>query len=226
MRRISLDLELNVDGVNPTESIIQIGYTAFDTKTGIIETSGDYVKIDKPLYPFITTLTGISQREIDTRGVSLAEAYSNLLDFCEKHEVKFGQLVIWGSGDHEELKYQLDNLRFPQYKGGDIPKGYQVKTFAESEFMRATQYLIPLNWKFGRSELNLKAVYQMFATANDFKRSGGLSTSLKKQGLSFVPFQDKVAENSYRQRGKHDARADALNTALFYLYLQNKMVTR
>lgn len=193
MRRIALDLELNTDGTNPTESIIQVGYTVFDTKEGIIETAGDYIKIDKPLYPFIINLTSISQREIDTKGVSLEQAYLNLLEFCDKHEVKFGQLVTWGSGDLSELKGQLQQAEF-------------------------------FDWKFGRSELNLKAVYQMFAVANGFKRSGGLKLSMKNQGLNFVPYMDNVADEKFRQRGAHDARTDALNTARFYLHLQNKML--
>lgn len=224
MKRIALDLELNTDGVNPTEDIIQIGYTAFDTETGIIETSGDYIKINKPLYPYITKLTGINQHEIDTRSVSLAEAYYNLLKFCEKHEVKFGQLVTWGSGDHEELKLQLDGLRQPQYDGGEVPAGYIVKYFTyEPLGIFARPYLCVIDWKFGRAELNLKAVFQMYAVANNIQRSGGLKKSMKAVGLDFVPFMDKVADGKFRQRGAHDARCDALNTARMYLKLQEKM---
>jgi inhibitor of KinA sporulation pathway (predicted exonuclease) len=198
MIRVSLDLELNTDGLGETQEIIQIGYTVFDTKDGIIETSGDYVKTDIPLYPFITNLTGISQREIDTRGVSLIQAYQNLVEFCRKHDVKFWQLVTWGSGDHEELKQQV----------------MLADMLGESN----------TEWNFGRSELNLKAVYQMYQAKTDSKRSGGLGLSMRKQGLSFVPYLDKVSETAIRQRGQHDARADALNTALFYLHLQGKMV--
>lgn len=198
MKRVALDLELNTDGLGETEDIIQIGYTVFDTVTGIIETSGDYVKIDKPLYPFITKLTGISQQEIDNRGVSLIQAYTNLVEFCRKHDVKFWQMVTWGSGDHEELKQQV--------MLADMLSEHNT------------------DWNFGRSELNLKAVYQMYQAKTDSKRSGGLGLSMKKQGLSFQPFMDKVAEDKFRQRGQHDARADALNTALFYLHIQGKMV--
>lgn len=225
MRRIALDLEMWTDGIGPTMEIIQVGYTVFDTKDGIIATSGDYVKINKPLHPYIINLTGIKQHDIDTKGVSLAEAYSNLLDFCEKHEVKFGQLVTWGSGDLEELKTQLDSQPYPQYYGQDIPKGYEmVYTIPMNDnILEALPYLKPREWKFGRAELNLKAVYQMYATVNDKKRSGGLSSCLKREGLEFTPFLDEVAPGKFRQRGKHDARADALTTANFYLYLQEKM---
>lgn len=204
MMRIALDLELNIDGVNPTESIIQIGYTAFDTKLGIIETSGDYIIIDKPLYPFIINLTGISQQELNKRGVSLTHAYDNLISFCKKHNVGFWQMVTWGSGDHEELKTQYEQ---------------EMQHWMSNEWTPDK----PQSWKFGRSECNLKAVYQMIAGANDLGRSGGLKRSMKKMGLDFVPFLDKVGADSVRQRGAHDARCDALNSARFYLHLQEKM---
>jgi inhibitor of KinA sporulation pathway (predicted exonuclease) len=196
--RVALDLELNTDGLGETQEIIQIGYTVFDTITGVIETSGDYIKTEIPLTPFIINLTGISQREIDTRGVSLIQAYTNLIEFCRKHDVKFWQMVTWGSGDHEELKQQV--------MLADMLSEHNT------------------NWNFGRSELNLKAVYQMYQARTDSKRSGGLALSMRKQGLSFVPYLDKVSGTAVRQRGQHDARADALNTALFYLKLQEKMI--
>jgi inhibitor of KinA sporulation pathway (predicted exonuclease) len=88
-----------------------VGYTAFNSITGeILETSGDYIKISKPLYPFIINLTGITQNEIDTRGISISQSYKNLINFCEKHEIKFGQMVTWGSGDLDEYKKCMGNL--------------------------------------------------------------------------------------------------------------------
>lgn len=200
MRRLSLDLELNVDGVNPTEDIVQVGYSAFDTETGIIETTGDYIKIDKPLHPYIITLTGISQKDIDTKGVSLIEAYNNLLAFCDKHEIKSRQAVTWGAGDMPELKAQLEDIAMFILEGP--------------------------GWRFGRAECNVKVVYQMYMIANGKNPSGGLGKSLKKLGLAFEPFLDVVSTSgAVRQRGAHDARADALNTAKMYLYLQNKLKT-
>lgn len=195
MKRIALDLELNNEERGQTTEIIQLGYTIFDLETGEMKTSGDYVKGEEQLTNYITKLTGISQTEIDKRGVSLETAYKNLVKFCQDNLVEGDkwQLVTWGGGDLSELKKQLEE------------SGSQE------------------SWKFGRSELNLKSLFQFYCIANNKKSNGGLGRSLKKEGLSFIPFLDKVTETAVRQRGAHDARADALNTAQMYIHLQNKM---
>lgn len=190
MKRLTIDLELNTDGTSPTEEIIQLGYTIFDTETGEMKTGGDYVTISKPLYPFIIQLTGIKQRDIDNQGVTLQQAYTNMVQFCRDNDLTFWQIVQWGSGDDKELKEQL---------GTDC------------------------EWNFGRSDCNLKAMYQAYAIANGKKRSGGLKTVLKACRLNFDPFIEVVSvDGATRQRGAHDARADAQNTAKLYLWLNKR----
>lgn len=192
MIRFSLDLELNVDGINPTEEIIQVGYTAFNSITGeILETSGDYITISKPLYPFIIKLTGITQNEIDTRGVSISQSYKNLLNFCEKHEIKFGQMVTWGSGDLDE------------YKKSVLESGEE--------------------WVFGRTEFNLKAFYQAYRSINGLGHSGGLKKSMKNCNVEWQVYMDQLPSGNKKQRTAHDARCDALNTAVFYNHLVSKL---
>lgn len=192
MIRFSLDLELNTDGVNPTEDIIQVGYTAFNSITGeILETSGDYIAISKPLYPFIINLTGIIQHEIDTRGVSISQSYKNLLKFCEKHEIKFGQMVTWGSGDLDE------------YKKAVLESGEE--------------------WIFGRTEFNLKTFYQAYRSINGLGHSGGLKKSMKNCSVEWQVFMDHLPSGNKKQRTAHDARCDALNTAVFYSHLVSKL---
>lgn len=192
MIRFSLDLELNTDGGGQTEDIIQIGYTAFNCVTGeILETSGDYIAIPKPLYPFITKLTGITQQEIDTRGVSIDQSYLNLVEFCKKNGVNFGQMVTWGSGDLIQYKNAVE------------------KTNQE--------------WIFGRAEFNLKAFYQAYRSVNDSNYKGGLKTCMKKCNVPWQVYMDDLPSGKKKQRTAHDARCDALNTALFYIHLVSKL---
>lgn len=68
-----------------------------------------------------------------------------------------------------------------------------------------------LPWIFGRSGMNIKHMYQVYAEANGMNNSGGLGKSLKKCGLI------------WQGGGKHNALFDALNTAHFHNFLYKKM---
>lgn len=64
-------------------------------------------------------------------------------------------------------------------------------------------------WVFGRSALNVKHLYRVYAEANGINPSGGLKKSMSRVGLRFT--------------GKaHNALTDAHNTGIMYLYLKNK----
>lgn len=69
-----------------------------------------------------------------------------------------------------------------------------------------TNYL----WKFGRSALNVKHLYQVYREANGENPSSGLKKSLRGMGLSF-------------EGRAHDALTDALNTARIFIELKNKL---
>lgn len=71
--------------------------------------------------------------------------------------------------------------------------------------------LNPSDWQFGKSGLNVKHLYQVYAEANGFNRSGGLSKVVARLGLHWLG------------RGKHQAGVDALNTAQVYNFLYNKL---
>ena len=198
MIRIAIDLELHNDGPLPGHlnppcgPIIQVGYTFFSTRTGILHTDGNYIKTGVPLSPYIQNLTGITENDIDKRGVTLHQAYLNMVEAFEHFKITYAeteksyrQLVEWGSQDSIELKGALSEV-CPDFK-----------------------------WYFGNASLNVKAVYQMYCISNDIKYQGGLGKSLKNMGLEFEPFNDLG-----KQRGQHDARADSLNTAKIYLKLQ------
>lgn len=66
-------------------------------------------------------------------------------------------------------------------------------------------------WMFGRSGVNIKHMYQVYAEANGMNGSGGLGKSMSKCGLK------------WQGGGKHNAVYDALNTAYFHNFLYNKL---
>jgi inhibitor of KinA sporulation pathway (predicted exonuclease) len=107
MIRFAIDLEMNCDGVNPPDEIIQIGVVFFDTETKeVIEKFNRYIKISTPLHDYITKLTGITQKCIDEEGVSLYKAYTDLVEIVKKYNT-FRQAIQWGASDIEILKQQL-----------------------------------------------------------------------------------------------------------------------
>jgi DNA polymerase III epsilon subunit-like protein len=150
MIRIAIDLELESDG-KVTGDIIQLGYSIFCTRTNnIIQSSGDYIKIDRPLHPFIIGLTKITDKDIQEKGVSIYEAYGNMINLfnklveeeqirCEtesnevdstpakfkRNKYGFYQIVEWGSGDVSKLK---EDLNIKEYEK-DV--GQELKTHQE-----------------------------------------------------------------------------------------------
>jgi inhibitor of KinA sporulation pathway (predicted exonuclease) len=69
---------------------------------------------------------------------------------------------------------------------------------------------------FARSTINVKVLYQVYAMMNGKKRQGGLSASMNKVGLQF-----KGTRYKDKNKGKHWAEADALNTARIFNRLCN-----
>jgi inhibitor of KinA sporulation pathway (predicted exonuclease) len=67
-------------------------------------------------------------------------------------------------------------------------------------------------WKLGRSAFNVKHLYQLFREVNGLNHSGGLAKSMTKLGLRF-------------QGTKHDALDDAINTAIIFRHLADKLKT-
>lgn len=238
MLRIAIDLELESDGKN-TGKIIQLGYTIFSTGTPnspprLILTDGDYVKVDKPLHPFIVNLTGITDKDLKEKGVSIHQAFYNMVEACKKvesllsqddKEKSFFQIVEWGSGDYSKLKEELYNSAYEDYGGEELNDKYQTIKYFTTYDKGVVSYKKHNEVKniFGRSTLNVKAVFQMYQIAHGLKHSGGLAKSLRRLGLEFSPFKDESEDFKIKQRGAHDARADALNTARIYLEIQGRM---
>ncbi len=107
MYRLALDLELNKEGEKITD-IIQIGAVIGDIYTGEIKERLSYIiKPSKPVDPFITELTGITQTMIDDRGITAPEAYLYLEDYMNDYECS-RSILTWGKGDQESLKKAAD----------------------------------------------------------------------------------------------------------------------
>lgn len=150
---LALDLEMN----QPSGKIIMIGACIGNTGTGeILETLRCYVKIDEPISPYITTLTNISEDDLESKGISLQEAYLELKKMHSKHDAS-PMVIQWGDGDVRKLKQDL------------FPNG-----------------ILPKDWIFGYRAIDVKTVYQSFCIANAMKLQSGLAKSLTKMGLRFI----------------------------------------
>jgi inhibitor of KinA sporulation pathway (predicted exonuclease) len=132
MKILSLDLELNKEGLETTD-ICQIGAVVGDLQTGeIFEELRVYIKTSKPLDPFIVKLTGIKQEDLDTKGVTLAEGYELLKAMAKRHDVYYSVLT-WGGGDIECLRTQLGIDRSNWIFGRrwlDVKTVYQLRQMA------------------------------------------------------------------------------------------------
>lgn len=102
MKLTCLDLELN----QPSKKIVQIGAVIGDTQTGdIVDKLRIYVNPGEPIDPFITNLCGITQEQIDEKGVTLDEAYLLLKKFHKK--ANFINPITWGGADSQEIYEQI-----------------------------------------------------------------------------------------------------------------------
>jgi len=162
----SLDLELNKEG-NQTTDIIQIGAVIGNIYTGeILKKLRLYVKPSKPLDPFIITLTGIKQSDIDEKGITLLEAY-NELKKCHIDLKSHHSIIQWGGGDEKELKEQLLKQGMPFY-----------------------------DWCFGRTYFNVKSLCQSISKAKKQKFQGGLKKYCQRHKVIFEgPAHDALQDS-------------------------------
>jgi len=230
MNRIALDLEMWADEgvdekgnkISKVEDIIQIGFTIFDPQTNdILEKGGWYVKIHKPLTPYIINLTGITQEDLNTKGISFIDAYKNLCDVSNKHKC-FKQLVTWGAGDLEQIRAEHDvyHSDCEDYTGQDFDIATHHVVYYKQGNKEPKPYIVPIPvpWIFGRAECNVKAMYQAKCMRNGKRFNGGLEKSMINEALTFIPYEDNI-DGKIILREAHNAIADALNTALMYLHL-------
>ena len=238
MKLLVLDLEMNLnqdDGNSPTSvttDIIQIGACVLDTSNGeITDTFERLVSLrtamdngELRLSKFIEKLTGIKQSNIDEDGVDFLDAYDDLIDFAKKNEV-LNIPVTWGSGDMDEIYYQIDNSRnyFITEVEPEKMKKYTFKVLRFNNVVDGKNVLQPHNtyerkvdYFFGTARparvFDAKKMYQLFMIMNGKKYRGGLRTACNKFGLTVE------ANKSY-----HNALTDAIQTAKIFYKLSEQM---
>jgi inhibitor of KinA sporulation pathway (predicted exonuclease) len=108
----------------------------------------------------------------------------------------------------DQRKYSTSRI-VRQWGNGDME---ELKAELESE--TPNNLLTDYSWGFGRSGFNVKHLFQAYCLANGLNERSGLAKSLRRVGLNF---------ESVNNKGKHDALADAVNTARMYAFLENKL---
>jgi inhibitor of KinA sporulation pathway (predicted exonuclease) len=117
--------------------------------------------------------------------------------------------AIHGVERIRELQQQYDTSRqIVEWGSGDVTFLLEEAGISQETFNSV--------YGFARSTINTKVVYQLYAMMNGKKRQGGLSTSMAKVGLQF-----KGTRYNGKNKGKHWAEADALNTARIFNTLCN-----
>jgi len=107
---LALDLELNnaPDGSTPNPSIIQVGVAIGSAR----QLPSDwivkkwFVKVNEPIYTFITELTGITTEDVQN-GLQHYDI-ANELNKLIKDNNTFVNPVTWGGGDSTELKADFE----------------------------------------------------------------------------------------------------------------------
>lgn len=100
---ISLDLEFT----QPSKKIIQIGACVGNLNSGIILKEYQvYINPNEQLSPYIINLTGIKQSDIDN-GINIFDAYNDLINIHQNYNC-FRNAIVWGGGDSEFLRQQLN----------------------------------------------------------------------------------------------------------------------
>lgn len=235
MNILFLDLELNInkdEGNTPTShttDIIQIGAVILDTSTGlIVDKFNRYCSLRTPLdngelrlSEFIVKLTGITTELLTNQGVSLIDAYNDLIKFCETHKAS-RMAGTWGSGDLQEIRDQVNYIcdvsDVPYVEGTEYDASKYNKVHFRAPWEDVTKTYITMvkpKWWFSKYTntgfFDVKKMYQSYCIANSMSAQSGLRKSMNKLKLTL----DK-------QMSFHDAVSDAYGTALIYYFLLQK----
>lgn len=98
----TLDLEMN----QPSGKIISIGAVVGDISDGrILDRLHVFVNPEEKITEYITNLTGITQEDVDNKGVSVNSAYAQL-EKLHLNYLAFRNCLTWGGGDIKELLSQ------------------------------------------------------------------------------------------------------------------------
>lgn len=106
MNRYLMALDLEMNNLGDTQSIIQIGIAVGDLETKqVVYSESITVYQPEQVTEFITTLTGITQLDVD-HGLPLQKAYEKVVQIHKEYQV-FRNAIVWGGGDTELLRKQL-----------------------------------------------------------------------------------------------------------------------
>jgi inhibitor of KinA sporulation pathway (predicted exonuclease) len=140
----------------------------------------------------------ISKQIVDTFCVhinpdeKLSEFIINLTGI-EQEDVDRGLTLLEGYEQLKKFKEHYQCFMNPvTWGGGDSQEIYKQLGHVE-------------NWAFGRRWIDVKTLYVTHRISNNKPVSGGLSKAMTKYGLQF-------------KGRKHNAKDDAVNTALLYLH--------
>lgn len=129
----ALDLEMN----QPSGKIIQIGAVVGNIRTGeILEHFSEYVNPHEEITPFINTLTGITQANVEN-AFELETVALNLQTMLTQSNACVSP-ITWGNGDLWSLKTQIQNKNlFKIYREIDIKTIHQFLRIVNSQSMKA-----------------------------------------------------------------------------------------
>lgn len=136
MNLLSIDCEYN----QPSGKTIQIGAAVFHVHTGkLLESQEIYVNPGEPIVPFITELTGITDKDVQN-AVSIQEAYLMVKALHEKHGC-FMNPLVWGSGvSNDSLHiYKESGITEPNFMGFrviDCKTVYQSKQMSRNKTIK------------------------------------------------------------------------------------------
>lgn len=129
---LSLDLEMN----QPSGKIIQVGYCIGNLNTGeILKKVSLFRNPNEELSPFIKSLTGITQDEVDS-GECLLDIYSQIKDDHKAFNC-FRNCLTWGGGDSDYLRKELGLMNTDVFVFGrrwlDVKTLFVSRCFAKDE---------------------------------------------------------------------------------------------
>lgn len=156
MNILSIDCEYN----QPSHKTIQIGAAVYACRTGLlIERLEVYVNPGEPIQPFITELTGITDRDVQN-AVSIQEAYLMVQALHKKHKC-FKNPLVWGSGVRNDSQMIHNEAGLKDEAGELIPNfmGFRV--------------------------LDVKSIFQSVQMFHNKTVRGGLANSCKTLGIGF-----------------------------------------